>query len=103
MPNNFLYNSSNMVVTNLNATGQTLLKDTKISSNLNVSGSIFGTEFEKKFPRRQRSTFDIRRPQPYFSIYSRSIYQEHRTASHRFYIRFQQISGVLFQLHATFI
>lgn len=31
-----------MIVTNLNATGQTLLKDTKISNNLNVSGTIIG-------------------------------------------------------------
>ena len=37
-----VYNTQNMIVTNLNATGQTLLKDTKISNNLNVSGTIIG-------------------------------------------------------------
>ena len=31
-----------MIVTNLNATNQTLLKDTKISGDLNVSGTIIG-------------------------------------------------------------
>lgn len=37
-----VYNTQNMIVTNLNATNQTNLKDTKISGNLDVSGSITG-------------------------------------------------------------
>ena len=37
-----VYNTQNMIVTNLNATNQTLLKDTKISGDLNVSGTIIG-------------------------------------------------------------
>lgn len=37
-----VYNTQNMIVTNLNATNQTNLKDTKISGNLNVNGIITG-------------------------------------------------------------
>ena len=37
-----VYNTQNMIVTNLNATNQAIFKDTKISGNLNVSGTITG-------------------------------------------------------------
>jgi len=37
-----VYNTQNMIVTNLNATNQAIFKDTKMSGNLNVSGTITG-------------------------------------------------------------
>ena len=37
-----VYNTQNMIVTNLTTTSQTNMKDAKISNNLNVSGTITG-------------------------------------------------------------